>query len=373
MDNGQLSNNNQNIQNVQNNQNNQIGSEEIKIVTFQMSQMTQMIPVNLPDISMLNVKQINFLQNLGNYNKIRILCDNQSCFSPCHSSKIFSVLGINEKGEESLLMTAANEEVHCDSIGYMLVYRANNIIFGALGYQYNPICCEISSGCSCGCDCTCTCCACCACDCCTNCCKGGGCCVGGCCTNQGCCCCCEDGCCLGGCCTCCNCCCFEGGCCKEPICKEGCFSCPNWEKILLDVRFLNTIEEALNKMAGLYVSTIYTPYDCCGICPKYFGYKKCGEKFAVENKCFPYCDTQLKIIDLEKKSNAGNVQQRKTFCCAPQSFDVDFPENALPLEKLLIISEIFMYSCINFDLKLKNQLIITRKRKMFPGLEPNFM
>ena len=267
-------------------------------------------------------------------------------------------------------MTAAHEEVHCDSHGYMLVYRANNIIFGALGYQYNPICCE-STGCSCNCGCTC-CCCCCGC-CLKKCCEGGGCCVGGCCTNQGCCCCCEDPCCVGGCCNFCNCCCFEGGCCREPCWKEGCCACPNFEKILLDVRFLNTIEEALNRNAGLYVSTIYYPYDCFCINPKYFGYKKCGEKFAIENKCYPKCNTQLNIIDLEKNANVGIVQQRKTFCCDVQSFDVEFPENALPLEKLLIISEIFMYSCDKFDLKRKNDLIITRKRKMFPGLEPNFI
>ena len=346
-------------------QNNQVVSEEIKVVAFQMTHMTQ---INLIDNSNLNIKKINFLQNLGNYNKVKILCDNQSCLDLFHSSRIYTVLGINEKGEENILMTASHEEVKCNSRGYMLVYKANDIIFGALGYQLNPICCNMTCCDDC-CICRCTCCL-----CCTNCCQGGGCCLGGCCTDQGCCCCCDEPCCVGGCCTFCNCCCFEGGCCKDPCFRNGCFACPNFEKILLDVRFLNSNQEALTINAGLYVSTLFTPYDCCGFSPKYFGYKKCGQKFAIENKCFPACDTNLNIIDLEKnEAVVGNVQQSKTFCCSPRIFDVDFPENALPLEKLLIISEIFMYACEHWDLGLRNDLIITKKRKHFPGLNPDFV
>ena len=51
----------------------------------------------------------------------------------------------------------------------------------------------------------------------------------------------------------CNCCCFKGGCCTEPCCEKGCCGCPNYEKPLLDVRILNTLEEAFNMKAGLYV------------------------------------------------------------------------------------------------------------------------
>jgi len=181
-------------------------------------------------------------------------------------------------------------------------YKLCYVIFGALGYQLNPICCNMTCCDDC-CICRCTCCL-----CCTNCCQGGGCCLGGCCTDQGCCCCCDEPCCVGGCCTFCNCC-FEGGCCKDPCFRNGCFACPNFEKILLDVRFLNSIQEALTINAGLYVSTLFTPYDCCGFSPKYFWYKKCGQKFAIENKCFPACDTNLSIIDLEKnEAVVGNVQ-----------------------------------------------------------------
>ena len=50
----------------------------------------------------------------------------------------------------------------------------------------------------------------------------------------------------------CNCCCFKGGCCTEPCCEKGCCGCPNYEKPLLDVRILNTLEEAFNMKAGLY-------------------------------------------------------------------------------------------------------------------------
>ena len=70
-------------------QNNQVVSEEIKVVAFQMTHMTQ---INLIDNSNLNIKKINFLQNLGNYNKVKILCDNQSCLDLFHSSRIYTVL-----------------------------------------------------------------------------------------------------------------------------------------------------------------------------------------------------------------------------------------------------------------------------------------
>ena len=36
-------------------------------------------------------------------------------------------------------------------------------------------------------------------------------------------------------------------------CEKGCCGCPNYEKPLLDFRILNTLEEAFNMKAGLYV------------------------------------------------------------------------------------------------------------------------
>ena len=367
-------------------------AQENKVVaqTFQMTSFLILDPLPLDQTlqqiqqMMLNIRTIKFLEILGGYNKIIIRCHVTNCVACfCRPARSHEVIGINANGEEHLLMTASQEQIKCDSYGYMLVYRAfNNAIIGALGYQNNPLmtCCVCGgSGCCCGeccsgCCSNCCCCCCCPCDCscCTNCCSNGGCCVGGCCL-EGCCCCCEDGCCVGGICNCCGCCCFHGGCCVEPICPKGCCACPNFQKPLLDFRILNTLEEALNTKAGLYVSTLYSPVDCCGCYYKKFGYKKCGERFALENVCCACAGVQLEILDLLTNRVAGVAKQFKNICCAVESYDVELPKEAFPLEKLLIISEIFMFVYEKWDESRKDKKIITRKRKIFPGLKPDFM
>ena len=350
----------------------------------------------------LNIRIINFLQLLGGYNKLKIICHLEKCVACCYSARSHQVIGINGKGEEHLLMTASQEAIQCDSSGYMLVYKSNDVIFGSLGYQYNPI-----HNCNCcGCDCNGCCAGCCArfcpgcCDgsgggccaskqnekcccveccaacflCCTDCCKNGGCCRGGCCTEAGCCCCCEDGCCIGGCCTFCNCLCFAGGCCNDPCCPKGCCPCPNYQKILLDVRFLNTMEEALNMQAGLYVSTLYSPVDICGCFKKNIAYKKCGERFGLDNKCCACNNIDLAILDIAKNIQVGNAHQNKSCISGVESYDVDLPKDAFPLEKLLIISEIFMFVFLKWDEGGEtNKMILTRKRRIFPGLNPDFI
>ena len=343
----------------------------------------------------LNIRIIKFLKLLGQYNKLKIVCHKQSCADgclgrSCRSNRSHEVIGINKKGEEHLIMTASQEDFESESYGYMLVFKSKGVIFGSLGYQINPIyvkaspCCECKGGCSCSCCCCfCTekenekcccaelCAACCFCF--THCCKDGGCCVGGCCTEGGCCCCCEEGCCVGGCFTCCNCLCFANGCCSNPCCKKGCCPCPNYQKILLDVRFLNTMEEALTKDAGLYVTTLYSPVDVCGCFNQNIGYKKCGERFALENKCCSCNNIDLAIMDLTKKEQVGNAKQNKTVCFDVESYEVELPKYAHPLEKLLIISEIFMFVYLKWDEEPKyHTMILTKKRLIFPGLEPNF-
>ena len=314
----------------------------------------------------LNIKIYNFLKILDSYNKLKIFCYKTKCSIGFRSSRSYQVIGINNKDEENLIMTASQEELHSNSYGYMLVYKYNNIIFGTLGYQINyKEKCECFKGC-----CTCSCKKCNIC--CLDCYEMGGCCKGGCCTEQGCCCFCEDGCCIDGCCPFCNCCCFEDGCCKEPCCKNGCCPCPDYEKILLDVRFLNTMKEALNKQAGFYVSTLYSPVKCLGIIPTYIGYKKCGERFALDDKCCSCNGIHLNIIDLEKGENVGRVRQNKMCSFDVKSYFVNLPKYAHPLEKLLIISEIFMFVYLNWDEKRKDKIIVTKKRNIFPGLEPNF-
>lgn len=352
--------------------------------------VSQTIQTNIDPIIDLNVKKLNFLQTLGSFDKVKILCSSQRCGAGCRTVRSYQVLGIKDQNQENLIMTASQEELNCDSYGYMLVYRTNNIIFGTLGYQINPPsclagCCNgcCSGGCCTGCcdgcckDCCCSCKGgCCSecCTCCQGCCQGGGCCLGGCCLKQGCLCCCDDGCCKGGFCTCCNCCCFEGGCCREPCCDNGCCPCPDFENILLDVRFLNTIQEALDIPSGLYVSTLYNPFDCCGCIPQNIAYKKCGEKFALDNKLCAFGNLELGILNLENKTSVGNAIQYKSFCSDVQSYDLDFPKDALPLEKLLIISEIFMFVFLKWDGFLnRNDMIITKKRKTLPGLNPDFI
>ena len=138
------------------------------------------------------------------------------------------------------------------------------------------------------------------------------------------------------------------------------------------MRFLNTIEEALNIQAGLYVSTLYSPINCCGCTPQHIGYKKCGERFGLDKKCFACNSVDLAILDLAKNEQVGNAHQNKP-CIGPvESYDVDLPKDAFPLEKLLIISEIFMFVFLKWDEGGNDQMILTGKRKSFPGLNPDF-
>lgn len=326
---------------------------------------------------MLNIRITNFLKLLGEYNTLVILCYKAKCAVGFRTLRNYQVYGINHIGEENLIMTASQEELHHNSSGYMLVYKSNNAIFASLGYQINPL-----DDCQCFGDCFIRCCKslkknfCSGCKldncCCESCYQNdGGCFKGGCCTEQACCCCWENEC-QDGCCNCCNCCCCEGGCCKEPCCVNGCCPCPNYEKILLDVRLLNTMKEALIQQAGLYVTTLYSPFDCFGLNPTHIGYKKCGERFILENKCCACSNETYSIIDSEKKEQVGFVKQKKTCSFDVKSFEVKLPKNAFPLEKLLIISEIFMMSYLKWDEGRNDRMIVTKKRKKFPGLDAKF-
>ena len=171
----------------------------------------------------------------------------------------------------------------------------------------------------------------------------------------------------------CNCCCFKGGCCTEPCCEKGCCGCPNYEKPLLDVRILNTLEEAFNMKAGLYVGTLYSPMDRCGCYNKKIGYKKCGERFIMDYACCACGGVQLDILDMINNKVSGFIKQIKSCCCDVEAYEVDLPMDAFPLEKLMIISEIFMFVYCKWDNSRKDEMIITRKRRLLPGLEPNFM
>jgi hypothetical protein len=70
--------------------------------------------------------------------------------------------------------------------------------------------------------------------------------------------------------------------------------------------------------------------------------------------------------------NVGLVKQEKICSFDVKSYEVNLPKYALPLEKLLIISEIFMFVYLHWDESTKDKLIVTRKKNVLPGLEPNF-
>ena len=129
------------------------------------------------------------------------------------------------------------------------------------------------------------------------------------------------------------------------------------------------MEEALDINAGVYVGTLYEPFNCFGLFPSNIGYKKCGERFAIENKFCSFTNIELGIIDLKKKEKTGNIKQTKQFCGEIQAYEVDFPKDAFPLEKLLIISEIFMLVFLKWDVGRNNTMIITKKRKTLPGFQ----
>ena len=76
-------------------------------------------------------------------------------------------------------------------------------------------------------------------------------------------------------------------------------------------------------------------------------------------------------MDLVKKEQVGNAHQNSQNG-GVESYDVDLPKDTFPLEKLLIVSEIFMLVFLNKDDKGNDQMILTRKRKVFPGLNPDF-
>ena len=352
------------------------GENGAQIVSYLALSQLQLIQLN---IESLNIKILNFLNILGNYSKIKILCNKQCCGAPFRSIRSHKVIGINEQGEENLIMTASQEEMQCTSDGYMLIYRTNDTVIAALGYQFNRYCCGGTCCSCCGgdgnccecncCDCShcCDCSNCCKCDdccccklcrCCEKCCKCGECC------KDGCCCCSKDG--------CCDDCCEKGCCC----CPEYCCYCPGCKTILLDLRFLNTVKEALQVNSGLYVTTLYNPFNCFRCSPDFIGYEKCGEKFALDNKCISCCNTSYNIIDVktnEQKEIVGNIRQTKSCCFDVQSFDVDFPKDALPLEKLLIISEIFMLVFLKWDEGGNDRMILTKKFRFNPGLNPDFI
>ena len=78
------------------------GENGAQIVSYLALSQLQLIQLN---IESLNIKILNFLNILGNYSKIKILCNKQCCGAPFRSIRSHKVIGINEQGEENLIMT----------------------------------------------------------------------------------------------------------------------------------------------------------------------------------------------------------------------------------------------------------------------------
>lgn len=260
------------------------------------------------------------------------------------------------------LFIASQDGKTCCSLGYMLLYKLpDSTIFGSLGYLLINDCCKCDC-CKCEC-CKCDfCCSCCE----QKCCENGGCFLGGCCIYAGCCCCCPEPCCVGGCCKMCDCYCFEGGCCKEPCCEYGCCPCPDCVRLYLDVRFLNTMEEALDINGGLYVGTVNEPFSCCN---NKFGYHKVGERFELTS-CG--CTNSLEIFDNKKQACSGSIKWDVCRMSSKIEYEVNFPEDATAMEKLMILSSFFMFDYEASCSLKKEQKIYTRKYRNLQGIDANF-
>ena len=69
------------------------GAQIVSCLIFSQAQGVQF------NIESLNIKILNFLNILGNYSKIKILCNKQCCGAPFSSIRSHKVIGINELGE----------------------------------------------------------------------------------------------------------------------------------------------------------------------------------------------------------------------------------------------------------------------------------
>lgn len=194
----------------------------------------------------------------------------------------------------------------------------------------------------------------------------------GCCNKAECFCLCDDGFCQGGCCTICNCCCFKDGLCKEPIFEYGILPCPNYIRILLDVRFVNSIEEALDVEGGTYVGTTTKPFKCSFTNSSY-GYFKAGERFEIVDAVFCKGKYELDIINKTNGDSCGKIIYTNPRYCGEEIFEVNFPDDASPLEKFMIISSLFMMDYDKcFCIFSKEEKFLTLKRKFLPGLPKDF-
>lgn len=255
----------------------------------------------------MNIIKTNFLSILESFTHIKIESEGSLCSMNCHLCRTNKVYGINPTGDKQLIMTAAQESINCKSYGYMLIYRtANNDIFAALGYQKNPDCC-------------------------------------------------------GLCMPYCLCLSKKSRCeCKNRECECDCDCCKVLPIYLTDLRLLNTKGEAFDEKSGVIASSFYNLFELCGFNDDLnLIYKNCGEKYLLQNQKCWLCDSGIDIINQQTKQKYTHFVPKENLCSKAISFDFELPADANPMEKLLIISQVFLYIFHRKD-KGKNDILIDK-------------
>lgn len=115
-----------------------------------------------------------------------------------------------------------------------------------------------------------------------------------------------------------------------------------------DLRFVDSDREAKDKYAGTYVATVTSPIPCCFlslVCgrPK-FDYIHAGDRFQILGPCCNpfWCKVHFDIMDKTNQTQVGEIDWTYPCCAGTESFEVKFPGDATPIEKMMILSVIFM-------------------------------
>ena len=306
--------------------------------------------------SELNIKTLNILGQIGNIKTLKAYSEmNGSCFQKSKTIKFY------EENDKQFFVAYQKKE-ESNTKGFMLLYEQDDKIFGSLGYQYSGGCytksyIEEGDGCLCSfnsidigvsnnVD--------------TSKCKR----IFSCCYNSNGKCECKNP--FSSCCTCeggCKCHNPFSGCCSKENIKSGvksatnegcccrfikylpCFS-NSTDQIYLDVRFLNSYEDALNFKGGLYCGTIYLSSGSY-LDDQYYGYEKVGKKYKLQIPfgfcCFGNKNSDINIIE----NDNGQINIKGTIKINNDNtnyyYEITFPDDSTPVEKIMIISTFLQY------------------------------
>lgn len=134
-----------------------------------------------------------------------------------------------------------------------------------------------------------------------------------------------------------------------------------------DLRFVDSEQDAKDKYGGTYVATVTSPIPCCFLSvlcsrPK-FEYIHAGDRFQIQGPCCNLlpCHVHFIIIEKTTQNQVGEIDWN--YPCIGggiESFEIKFPGDATPIEKMMILSVVFMIeqgSC--FSLLYKDCNLIT--------------